>query len=126
MNEFVQGEIDKYCESVLTGCKPCAMFPIQDRYVEEAKTIISKFSKSAKVSKTLFVYTESFYKDWTAVWIYKKKFMLEVIKKIITLFPPEKPETAFDHWALGKAFGYSDEAIEEYIKSHARKETKVS
>ena len=114
MNEFTQGQIDKYCEAVLTGCKPCAMFPLQDRYVKEVKKIIA--------GKALFVYTEFLYTDWTTVWIYKRKFMFNVIKKILTLFPPEQPETIFEHWVLGKAFGYSDEAIEEYIKSHAGKE----
>ena len=107
MNDFTQ--IHFYCEAVLTGCKPCAMFPIQDRYVEKVKKIID--------GKALFIYTESLYPNWTTFWIYKKKFMLDVIKNL-----PDHPETIFKQWALGKAFGYSDEAIEEYIKSHAGKE----
>ncbi|GAH07644.1 unnamed protein product [marine sediment metagenome] len=109
MNEFIEGEINNYCEAVSMGCKPCAMFPIQDRYVEEVKKIID--------GKALFVYAEFLYPNWTTVWIYKREFMLDVIKKILTLFPPEKPNTIFDHWILGKAFGYSDEAIEEFLSS---------
>lgn len=92
-----------YCEAVLKGCKPCAEFSLQDRHVEAAKKHIHE--------ETLFVYTKFLCKGWTEVWIYKKKFMLEVIKNL-----PDKPKTVFDHWLLGKAFGYSDEAIEEFIE----------
>lgn len=44
------------------------------------------------------------------IWIYKEKYMLEIIKNL-----PEQPKTVFDHWILGKAFGYSDESIKKFI-----------
>jgi len=107
MNEYLQGEIDKYCEAVLTGSKPCAMFPIQDRYIKEAE----KFIKGHK----LLSFREFLYPAWTTMWIYKRKFMLDVIKNL-----PEEPKTIYEHWVLGKAFGYSDEAIEEFLSSSKR------
>jgi len=112
MNEFTKGQIDKYCESVIAGCKPVAMFPIQDRYIEESIKIINE-----NYNGSLLSHTEFLYKDWTTVWIYKKPFMIEIIKSL-----SEKPKTIFDHWVLGKAFGYSDEAIEEFIKIKGREE----
>ncbi len=107
MNEFTQGQIDIYCQSVFAGCKPCALLPLQDRYVEEARQIIN--------DNSLFFYSEFLYEGWQTVWIYKESFMLEIIKAL-----PDDPQTAFDHWVLGKAFGYSDEAIEEFLTTSER------
>jgi len=49
---------------------------------------------------------------WFRLWIFKKDIMLEIIKVL-----PDKPNSIFDHWVLGKVFGYSDEAIEEFLTS---------
>jgi len=107
IDKFLQGQINTYCESVSKDCKPVAMFPIQDRYVKEVVEIINKY-----YDKSLLFHMDFLYKDWTTVWIYKKPFMKEIINNL-----PEQPKTIFDHWVLGKVFGYSDEAIEEYLSS---------
>jgi hypothetical protein len=103
MNNYTSGQINIYCQSVFSGCKPCALFPLQDRYVEEVKKQIN--------GNALFVYAEFLYEGWQTVWIYKLSFMLEIIKAL-----PKEPKSAFDHWVLGKAFGYSDSQISEYIR----------
>ena len=30
---------------------------------------------------------------------------------------PDQPNTPYDHWILGKMFGYPDEEIRDFIKS---------
>ncbi|AKN32395.1 hypothetical protein Ccar_16615 [Clostridium carboxidivorans P7] len=101
MNDLNKGKIVSYCEFVSRG-KPTAMMPLQDRYIEEAESIINK--------NNLFAYIEDLSEGWKTIWIYKEKYMLEIIKNL-----PEQPKTVFDHWILGKAFGYSDESIKKFI-----------
>lgn len=110
IDKFLQGQINTYCESVSKSCKPVVMFPIQDRCVKEVVEIINKY-----YDKSLLFHMDFLYKDWTTVWIYKKPFMREIINNL-----PEQPKTIFDHWVLGKVFGFSDEAIEEYLNSPKR------
>ena len=42
--------------------------------------------------------------------------MLEIIKSL-----PENPTTNYEHWILGKAFGYSDGAIKEFLELRGEK-----
>lgn len=49
MNDLNKGKIVSYCEFVSRG-KPTAMMPLQDRYIEEAESIINK--------NNLFAYIE--------------------------------------------------------------------
>lgn len=109
MNDYIASKIDLYCDLVLKG-KPCACEPIQERYVREAVLKIRDFG--------LKTYIEHLSEGWRTIWIYKDEYMLEIIKSL-----PEEPKTTFDHWVLGKAFGYSDEAIKSYleIQMEARK-----
>lgn len=102
MNERLKGKLDAYCEMVITG-KPCAMLPIQERYVMLALEIIQNHKLQG--------YTEPLSNNWVTIWIYKKKFMIDIIRKL-----PNKPKTIYENWVIGKVFGYSDEAIERYIE----------
>lgn len=101
MDEFTEGRLKSYCEFVQRG-KPTAMLPVQDRYVEEA-------IKDIQYSNLLFC-IEKVSDGWKTVWIYKEKYMLEIIREL-----PEHPKTIFEHWVLGKAFGYSEQSIEEFL-----------
>lgn len=103
MNDFILNRIDFNCDIVQKG-KLCSCEAIQDRYIEDAINIINSFR--------LNVYVEELSLGWKTIWIYKDEYMLEVIKKL-----PEQPKTIFEHWILGKAFGYSDEAIKNYIQT---------
>lgn len=103
MSEEIKFQISIYCYLVKTG-KPTVMIPIQDRYINEALKIINK--------ESLIAYIQDLSEGWKTLWIYKDKYLLEIIKNM-----PEKPKTAYEHWVLGKIFGYSDEAIREFIET---------
>jgi len=106
MNEYLKATVELHCYLVNCG-KPCSSIAIQHRYDDEV-------SKITKINGCK-IYFELLAPDWTTIWIYKKDFMIEVIKAL-----PDKPQTIFDHWVLGKAFGYSDEAIEGFLASPKR------
>lgn len=103
-DDWFNGQIDSYCYMVSRG-KPAALMPVQKRNISSLKSMIVN-------TYNLKTYEQPLDKQWVSLWIYKKDFMLEIIKCL-----PEKPKTIFDHWVLGKAFGFSDEAIEEFIKN---------
>ena len=103
MNDFIINRIDFNCDMVQKG-KPCSCEAIQDRYVHEAIKVINNFKLKS--------YAEELSVGWKTIWIYKDEYMLEVIKKL-----PEQPKTIFEHWVLGKAFGYSDEAIKNFLQT---------
>ena len=102
MNEFIKLKITLYCDLVQKG-KPCACEAIQERYFEEASKIIINICN-------LKTYSEDLAEGWKTIWIYKDDYMLDIIKSL-----PSEPKTPYEHWILGKAFGYSDEAIREFI-----------
>jgi len=95
------------CDSVWKG-KLCSCEAIQMRYLKDSLRII----KDAKLN----AYVEPLAIDWITVWIYKYDYMCEVIKNL-----PDNPTTVFEHWILGKAFGYSDEAIKDFISPYLTK-----
>lgn len=103
MNDYLKGQIYIYCELIKTG-KPSAIVPIQDRYIIEAIDIV-------KVNN-LYYHIEELSEGWITLWIFKDSYILEIINEI-----PKKPKTTYDHWVLGKIFGYSDEAIKEFLKT---------
>jgi hypothetical protein len=84
-----------------------AMMPIQNRYLEETKIIVEN-------TDGLNFYSEFLYEGWTTIYIYKHDYLLEVIKN-----SPDEPKTVYEHWVLGKMFGYSDEEIGRFIESKA-------
>jgi len=102
MNDYLQGKIESYCYMVKKG-KPAAMISIQNRYVKEA----IKKVKSLSNLKTIIEDTS---KGWKVLWIYKYSHIEKVIKS-----SRQVPKTTFDHWVLGKLFGYSEEAIADFI-----------
>lgn len=98
----ILAQIETYCYLVQRG-KPCALIPLQERYLNMVLEHI----------KTLFklnVYATKLSDGWASVWIFKDDYMLDVIKSL-----PEQPKTIYEHWVLGKAFGYSDEAIRDFL-----------
>ena len=114
MNNILKEKLYNYCYQIKTG-KPVANIPVQNRYVQEAEEMI--------IDNGLIFFPKFLYEGWTTIWVFKKPFMKEIIERILELFPPEQPQTAFDHWVLGKLFGYSDEAIEKYINLKCEKIT---
>lgn len=101
--EYLQGEIDTCCYMVKTG-KPAAMIPVQKRFLDSA------IERVASVHCGLEIRTEELADGWVTLWIYKYPHILEIIKSL-----PQAPQTPFDHWVLGKLFGYSEDSIAEYL-----------
>jgi len=100
-----RGEIDAYCYMVQKG-KPAAMVSVHERYLKEAIALVTRLHG-------LKVYTENLTAEWAILWIYRYPHILEVIKSV-----PQVPDTVFDHWLLGKLFGYEEAAIQEFLTKH--------
>jgi hypothetical protein len=88
--------------------KPAALMPIQKRYVAEAMNHIEQYDD-------LNCCLEALNDDWYSLWIYKHEFLLDVIKSV-----PDEPKTVYDHWVLGKLFGYDESSIGEFIKKQMK------
>jgi len=102
VNGVIVANVDLYCLMVQRG-KPCACMAIQDRYIKETTGIADKHG--------LRTHIEDLAEGWKTLWVYKDEYMLDIIKLL-----PNEPVTKFEHWVLGKAFGYSDEAIKTFLE----------
>ena len=98
-----EGGLYAYCYMVKRG-KPAACIPVHVRDINKARQIASQ--------ELCLSYSESLANDWFTFWVYQYPHILDVIKSL-----PQVPRTAYDHWLLGKLFGYEEAAIHEYIKS---------
>ncbi|MGG1155118.1 hypothetical protein ABE237_15750 [Brevibacillus formosus] len=96
-----KGEVTAYCYMVHRG-KPAAMIPFQEKYREDVITFVT--------TQELKVYTEPLAEGWFTLWIYKHPHILDVIQSV-----PQVPTSVFDHWILGKLFGYEESAIQEFL-----------
>jgi hypothetical protein len=105
LNDFLKGQINCYCEAVKRDMKPMALLPVQDRYLEEIENFVRDEEKLNLCSKKLC-------DGWVSVFIYKYEYLKDVIEEL-----PEHPKTVYEHWILGKAFGYSDNSIEDFVNS---------
>lgn len=76
---------------------------LQDRHVDEATKLVTEEHR-------LHVYTEWLYGGWVTFWVYKYDHILEVIQSTTPV-----PNTPFDHWVLGKLYGYDESSIAEYL-----------
>ncbi|GAB6100414.1 hypothetical protein JCM16358_22930 [Halanaerocella petrolearia] len=101
MSQFLKGQAEAYCYMVNRG-KPAATLAVQDRYLDEIKEFIEQ--------ENLLTYNEELYEGWQTLWIYKYPHILEVIKTL-----QQTPDSKFDHWILGKLFGYDEHSIHEFI-----------
>jgi len=102
-SERLLGEIETLCYMVKRGAKPAALVPVQSRYIKILADFIEK-------DWGLNIHAEQLSDGWHSLWIFKYSHILDVIKSL-----PKVPSTPFDHWVLGKLFGYSEEAIQEHL-----------
>jgi len=98
----VLSSLETQAALVARGVRPAAMEAVQDRYLEEARRIADRHGLCALV--------EDLADGWKEVWVYKHPHIGFVIEKT-----GRQPATAFEHWVLGKVFGYSEEAIADYL-----------
>lgn len=104
MDVFTQGQIAEHCFFVKTG-KPCSVLLIKTKDIEFGLRLVKKNNLYCFIEKT-----ED--KDWCDLWIFARKELKEIIHKM-----PQNPKTPFDHFILGCLFGYSIEAICNFIKN---------
>ena len=81
--------------------KPCSCVGIKIKERADVTTYLD--------SQDIRYHFEELSPGWCTLWLYDHEFMLEVIKA-----SPDTPRTVYDHWILGKMFGYSDEAIKKF------------
>ncbi|HEY8803994.1 MAG TPA: hypothetical protein VIM42_02610 [Clostridium sp.] len=99
------GQLNAFCYMVEKGCKPVAMMSLQNRYIDKAKEIVKEIDN-------LKFYSEYLCEGWATIYIYKHDYLLEVIKN-----SPKDHVTVYDHWVLGKMFGFSDDEIGKFVES---------
>jgi hypothetical protein len=100
--EYARGQIDAYCYMVQRG-KPAACLPLQERYIDAAQSLIEE--------KGLKVFIQPLSSGWITLWIYRYQHISHIIKQL-----PQVPKTVYDHWMLGKVFGYDEQSISDYLK----------
>lgn len=100
-----EGEFMNYCYQVKCGSKPIAFTTLKTKYIDLAVSY-------AKEEYGLNTYIEEIenYPKWKNIYIYKHKYLIDIIKYL-----PKSPMTPYEHWIIGKACGYSDDAIGEFI-----------
>lgn len=99
--DAIKEQLRLYCDLVKKG-KPAASIAIQERYELESLKLIDSFN--------LCSYVELLSDGWKTVWVYRYPHILEAIKK-----SPQVPKTSFDHWLLGKLYGYEEASIHEFL-----------
>jgi len=112
MNDFLKGQIEAYCYMVEKG-KPAAILPVQSRYLKEATELVDTYGLNS--------YAEDSSENWYELWVYKYPHTLEIIKSL-----QQVSSDILKHWILGKLFGYSEEAIREFLTSERAKHNKCS
>lgn len=102
--EYYRGQLSVYCYEISKGTKPVAMIPVKTIYVEQLKEYVEK--------EKLYVSVEEVkgYPEWSTVYIFRDKYLKDVIKNA-----PDTPNSIYDHWVLGKLFGYSNADIKAYV-----------
>ncbi len=104
MSEGIKMQLLMYIEYVKCGVKPIAFMNLQSRYITEALQLINQ--KELK----LLIKDIQGCEEWKTIFLYKHNYLVDIINNL-----PNNPTSIFEHWILGKACGYSDEAIGEFI-----------
>lgn len=98
----VLGEIDAYCYMVQRG-KPAALLAVGQNCAEHVREYV-------KEAYDLQIFIDNLSDGWVQVWIYQHSHIREVIQAL-----PRVPQTAVDHWMLGKLLGYDEPAIAAFL-----------
>ena len=104
VGDFLLGEISASCYLIERGGRSVSNHTVQSRHLEAIQAYITH-------NHRLNTYARTYYPGWVSLHIFKRAFLLAVIKEAETL-----PPSIFREWVWGKLFGYSDEAIEEYVE----------
>ena len=94
------GQVTTYCEQVMTGAKLCAQIMFQDKYLS--------FIKNTAKQEGCKVIVADGEQSFKIAFIYKYGFVKLIIEELLIKKNDGVTSTAFDIWATGKLFGYSD------------------
>jgi hypothetical protein len=101
---WTAGILAHYIGEVNLGTKPIAEIPVNNMYA-------TQLLEEVKASGLLF-HTSPRGTTHTAIYLCIFPHLLAVVKHMIG---EESNENVFNAWAWGKAFGYSENAIADYI-----------
>jgi len=104
MKEFTKAQVLEHAQFVKRG-KPCSVLPVKLLNADYALEL-------AKAEGVKGFICETSDENWCELWIYKRYEMRVIIENL-----PSKPESQLDHFILGCAFGYSIDAILDYMGS---------
>jgi len=93
-----------YSDLIKKG-KPAASMAVQKRYEKAVIEVIEGLNVKC--------YIEHLSDEWITVWLFRYSHTIEVIRSL-----PQAPKTTYDHWVLGKLFGYDEVSISEYLIKH--------
>lgn len=103
VSNYIMGEIMANTYMVERG-KPASCIPVKVRDID----MVEKKVRDVCGIKT---YCEILSEKWVTMWIYKYPHILEIIRST-----KDNPKTTFDHWVLGKLFGYDEDSIAKFLK----------
>jgi hypothetical protein len=108
---IIEGEFMTYCYQVKCGSKPIAFTTLKTKYIDLAVSYVKE-----KYSLNTYIEEIENCPEWKIIYIYKHDYLIEIIKYL-----PKNPQTSYDHWIIGKACGYSDDAIGEFLSKRVVK-----
>lgn len=91
-------------------------------YVQRGKPLLMELVHAESKPEIVRVLLEEFpnlkfrfdkcegYEEWLVLFVWKYAHIGGIIDHL-----PEVPRTPFDYWVLGKAFGYSEDSIAEFL-----------
>lgn len=106
---MILGQISVYCEQINAGAKLCSQITILNEYLRLAEESIRQEKCKA------LIFNEG--QECSIVFIYKYDFVEKIIYGLIERSKKPTPD-AFEVWAAGKLFGYSDYEISRYLGEH--------
>ena len=104
---FVTGQASAYIEQVVAGAKLAAQIGCSKEHVQEIVALAARDNCEAVV--------EDRPHHRAAIWIFRAPFVRAIIQEFSQ---NATPPTAAGVWAMGKLFGYSDSAIDGYLREH--------
>lgn len=105
---FALGGFDAACSEVERGSKPAACSLIPTRWLQQATEIARQHHCNVLVKQNA-------QEGWSDIWIYCHEHLRDVIESV-----PQRPDSPFDHWILGKLFGYSEAEIARFVQRTQR------
>ena len=104
---FVMGQTSAYIEQVLAGAKLAAQIGCSKEHVQEVINAAGRDGCRCIVEDREY--------GRVAVWIFRSPFVRALIEEFSR---NATPPTAAGVWAMGKLFGYSDDAVGDYLQQH--------